>query len=157
MITLVLVRHAKAAPADALHPDDARPLSVEGREQAGRTGEALRGLICGDVQIACSPKPRARETAEIIGAALGSAALPQPREFLSGGHDPDEILGALETHDANALILVGHEPDMGRLLARLLDPAGRASIPFSSAGYAIVQIDALPPRREGKLKAFGSP
>ena len=157
MITLILVRHAKAAPADHLHSDDARPLTVEGRQQAVRTGEVLRTLISGNVQIACSPKLRARETAEVLGIALGSAALPQPRECLSGGRDPDEILSALETRPTNALILVGHEPDMGRLLARLLDPVWRASIPFPSAGYAVVQIDALPPQREGRLQMFGSP
>jgi phosphohistidine phosphatase SixA len=82
---------------------------------------------------------------------------PEPSAYLRGDHEPDEILRALAPVRADCLILVGHEPDMGRLLGRLLDPAWRGAIPFPPAGYACVEVDAIPPAREGRLRAFGSP
>ena len=157
MITLILVRHAKAAPRGWRRPDDERPLTPEGHEQAGRTGEIVRGLVSPDVKVLCSPKRRARETAEIIAAALEPAVRTESRDCLRGDLDPDEILRALGSPSADCLVLVGHEPDMGRLLARLLDPDYQETIPFPPAGYAHVEVDAIPPSREGRLGARGSP
>jgi phosphohistidine phosphatase len=157
MITLVLVRHARAAPRGWRRPDDERPLTPEGHEQATRTGEIVRGLVPPDVKVLCSPKQRARETAEIIASALEPAAQPEPRDCLHGDREPDEILRALSRIRSDCLVLVGHEPDMGRLLARLLDPAWQGTIPFSPAAYAHVEVDTIPPSREGILLAFGSP
>lgn len=156
MITLILVRHALAAPRGLRCSDDERPLTPEGREQAQRTGEALRGLISADVQILCSPKRRAHETAEAVAAGLGPDVRPESWVYLRGDHEPDEILRALAPPRTDCLILVGHEPDMGRLLARLLDPAWRGTIPFPPGGYARVEVDAIPPAREGRLRSFGS-
>jgi phosphohistidine phosphatase len=157
MITLILVRHAKAAPRSRSRPDDVRPLTPEGREQAHRTGEIVRGLVFPGARVLCSPKRRALETAEAIATGLESEARPETRDCLRGDCEPDEILRALASSQSNCLVLVGHEPDMGRLLARLLDPAWRGTIPFPPAGYAHVQVDALPPTREGRLRAFGGP
>ena len=73
MTTIVLIRHA--ATAWSGHRYLGRkdmPLSAEGREAARTMAEGLVATIPAGVRIVASPSSRARETAEIIAAALGS-------------------------------------------------------------------------------------
>jgi len=73
MTTIVLIRHA--ATAWSGHRYLGRkdmPLSAEGREAAGKMAEGLATTVPAGVRIVASPSSRARETAEIIAAALGS-------------------------------------------------------------------------------------
>src|SRR4029078_6905835 len=68
---LWLLRHGEAVPHD-LKPDFDRELTDRGREQARAAGRARKAL---DVEIhVCftSPKVRARETAELACAELGT-------------------------------------------------------------------------------------
>ena len=68
---LYLVRHADATPGN---PDELRPLSDEGREQARELGERMRddGVVP-DV-VLTSPLLRARETGEALARATGSTS-----------------------------------------------------------------------------------
>ncbi len=154
MILIALVRHGRAARPGNDGDDRSRRLTDAGKDEALRTGRYLAGRLPAELDILCSPKARARMTAEILAAELDAPA-PVPFPRLEGGFDADAILSGIARTRSGALLLVGHEPDMGRLLARLLDPASRGSIPFPTAGCAIVSVDALPQRELGRLLAFG--
>lgn len=157
MVNLVLVRHAEAAPVGPGVTDGDRPLTSSGEKAAAATGRCLAGLDLTKPRILCSPKLRALQTARIVAAEM-RAAEPIVAECLSGGYDPDAILSDLAEHGRDgALILVGHEPDMGRLLARLLDPVWGGTIPFPAGGHAWVEVGAVPPARAGRLRGFGDP
>lgn len=121
-MNLILVRHARAEGRDPHHwPDDReRPLTSEG---AGRFRAAARGLARIVPPVAClwaSPYRRAWQTAEILHQEAG---WPEATacSALEPGAGPDAVLARLRAAAASGdVALVGHEPDLGLLLARLL-------------------------------------
>ena len=66
---LLLVRHAEAASGT---PDELRPLTPTGREQARSLGERLRAEGVEPSAILTSPLLRARETGELLARELGA-------------------------------------------------------------------------------------
>lgn len=110
---LYLVRHAEAASGS---PDDLRPLTPAGRDQARALGARLRKEGVRPDAILTSPLLRARETAELLGRELGS--IPEADERLSPGATPaslsDAVAGRGET-----VVAVGHQPDCSRIAAAL--------------------------------------
>ena len=81
---LILVRHAHSDPGD---PDELRPLSTRGREEARALGERL-AVERPDVVVA-SPLLRARETAAAIAKAAGIEV--RIDERLAPGADADDV------------------------------------------------------------------
>jgi phosphohistidine phosphatase len=112
---IYLVRHGDAK---AETEDPARPLSELGRaevEQLGRTA-VTRRVTAGEIRH--SGLLRARQTAEIMAAALRPAGGLRAVDGLLPRDDPD--LAAAECEAAGGpVILVGHLPHLGRLAARL--------------------------------------
>ena len=125
---LVIVRHAEAA---AGHPDELRPLTFAGREQARRLGEQLRADGIAPDAVVCSPLLRARETASALG--LGR---PEVDERLAPGATPDDIRTVADGRGAT-VVVVGHQPDCGRAAAVL---GGGAEPHFPPAGHATVEL-----------------
>lgn len=122
-LELYLLRHADAGDPMAWDgPDDARPLSRKGRRQAERMGEFLAGLGFAPDAIVTSPKVRARETADIVAAALDRPVSSDDR--LAIGLDV-ALLRAIvaELPDARRVILVGHDPDFSDLVETLTGAA----------------------------------
>jgi len=100
-------------------PDDRRPLSAKGRAQAERLGAFLAGVGFAPDAILTSPKLRAAETAEIVGAALHARVSIEPGlASLVSLQELDSILTAA----ANPVrpVLVGHDPDFSDLLGDLV-------------------------------------
>src|SRR6185295_10745717 len=62
-VLVYLCRHAAAAPGD---PDELRPLTPEGTDQARRLGERLAAKEPPPAVVVSSPLVRARRTAELI-------------------------------------------------------------------------------------------
>ena len=128
---LYLVRHAHAAPGE---PDDLRKLTPEGRRDARALGELLAAEgVVPDV-ILSSPLLRARETAEELGLATGVPASADER--LSPGATTADVLGAVEGR-GQTVIVVGHQPDCGRIAAEL---GNGQEPPFPPAGMAAVDL-----------------
>lgn len=98
---LWLLRHAQAADGT---PDDERPLTERGIQEARNAGLAMRAIgIHIDVCLS-SPKLRARQTAELACAALGVEVTAEPR--LAGEpFDAAELTAGL-----GDVLLVGHDP-----------------------------------------------
>ncbi len=70
--TLHLVRHAHAGDPEAWDgPDELRPLSNKGRRQAERLGSFLLRTDIRPDRLISSPKLRALQTAELVGAIPG--------------------------------------------------------------------------------------
>jgi phosphohistidine phosphatase len=109
---LVLVRHAEAAPGE---PDELRSLTTEGREQARRLGDRLRAEGIEPDAVLTSPLLRAKET----GAALGFGE-PEPRPELAPGATTENVRAAVAGR-GEAVVVVGHQPDCGRIAAALGD------------------------------------
>jgi len=125
---LVLVRHAEAAPGS---PDELRTLTAEGREQAQKLGEQLRAEGVVPDAVLTSPLLRARET----GAALGFGA-PEPHDALAPGATEEDVREAV-TGRGGTVIVVGHQPDCGRIAAALGDGTEPA---FPPAGAVVLDL-----------------
>lgn len=125
---VLIVRHAEASPGT---PDDLRPLTPEGREQAKRLGATLRAEGFDADAVLCSPLLRARETARAL--ELGE---PIVDERLAPGASPDDIRTAA-TGRGGTVVVVGHQPDCGRAVAEL---GGRDEPPFPPCAHALVEL-----------------
>jgi phosphohistidine phosphatase len=123
---LVIVRHGEAASG---HPDELRPLTAAGLEQARRLGDELRAH--GVAAVVSSPLRRARETAAAVG--LGE---PDVDERLAPGAEPDDVRAAAAGR-GDTVVVVGHQPDCGRAAAAL---GGGAEPAFPPCGHATVDI-----------------
>jgi len=108
---LYLVRHAEAAPGD---PDELRPLTAEGREQARALGEQLAGDGVRVDALLTSPLLRARETAEELASRLAVQAEADDR--LGPGATLESVRHAVAGR-GDAVLIVGHQPDCGRIAA----------------------------------------
>ena len=135
---LYLLRHADAGDPLAWEgPDAVRPLTKKGRRQAERLGEFLAVAGFAPDAIVASPKVRARETAELVGAALGRLVTVDER--LAWGPDLGEIEGILEAAGhPRRVLLVGHDPALSELLGTLV---GVAEIPLSKGALARVDVE----------------
>ena len=111
---LILWRHADAEEgADDL----ARRLTKKGEADAAAVAKWLRARLPRDFRVASSPAVRAQQTA----AALKAKVATEPA--LAPGASVAAILGVVEKHlldkGQGLVIIVGHQPDLGRTAAQL--------------------------------------
>jgi len=149
---LYFVRHGLAEERGDAWPDDTkRPLSDDG---ISRMRKAARGLerigVSLDV-VLTSPLVRTRQTAEIVAAALD----PRPSIVNIDSLAPDGgyagVIADLEKHARKSRIgLVGHEPMMGELAARLI--GSRHPIEFKKGAVCRIDVEDLPPAGPGQLR-----
>jgi phosphohistidine phosphatase len=110
---LLLVRHAEAAPGS---PDELRELTPAGWERARELGLELAAAGTRPDAILTSPLLRARQTADELARALGLA--PEVDERLAPGAATDDVRQAA-TERGKTVLVVGHQPDLGRIAAEL--------------------------------------
>ena len=143
-VQLHLLRHAHAGdPSGWSGPDDVRPLSAKGEEQAERLGRFLAGVGFRPDVIVSSPKLRAARTAEIVGKALElgirlDERLGQPMDLVA----IEAILFDLD--EPLRPVLVGHDPDFSDLAASLI---GSRTMTMRKGAFA--RIDAPRPLQPG--------
>ena len=125
---LVLIRHADAAPGA---PDELRALTPEGHEQARKLGERLRAEGIVPDAVLSSPLLRARETASDLG--LGE---PDAHDALAPGATADDVRAAVAGR-GETVVVVGHQPDCGRIAAELGDGEEPA---FPPAGVRVLEL-----------------
>jgi phosphohistidine phosphatase len=113
---LWLLRHAEAV--DGI-PDDERPLTEKGIQQATDAGRALQ-LIGASIDVClASPKVRAQQTAQLACAALGVEVETEKR--LSGEpFDLEDVVAG-----RGDVLLVGHDPSFSLLLHDLTGAQAR--------------------------------
>lgn len=118
---VVIVRHGKAERQATSGADADRTLKNRGHRQAAYLAAALAGRADGPVTVISSPFTRARQTAEVLAAALRTPLLFDDR--LESGRAASEAIEAIARHGSAGgfLVLVGHNPqlsDVACLLAR---------------------------------------
>ena len=112
---LILWRHADAEEGER---DLERKLTAKGRKQAARVSAWLTARLPGRYTVLASPARRARETADALGTRYKIV------ERLAPGAAPGDILQACgwPSHKGT-VIVVGHQPDLGRVAASLVSGA----------------------------------
>jgi phosphohistidine phosphatase len=135
---LWLLRHADAEP-HGTRPDAERVLTARGERQAHLAGEAIARAGVDFEAILVSPKARARQTAECAVSHWGESRRAKVREHapLAGGFDLAGAREALSEIDRDGrLLLVGHEPDLSRLVGDLTG----ALVDLKKGGLAVVRL-----------------
>jgi phosphohistidine phosphatase len=173
---LLLLRHGIAEDRSEERPDGLRALTPAGRRRTTAVLERAVALGLAVDRLVSSPLVRARQTAELaLGAGLapslelatalepGADPLPLLARWLAstptavapqppggGRQDGEDLPLAADSPGARplCLALVGHEPDLGDLAARLLGaPSG--SIALRKAGLAVL---VLPRSAQARLE-----
>jgi phosphohistidine phosphatase len=154
---LYLVRHGLAEDRGDAWPDDTkRPLTSEGLSRMRKAARGLAGLGVGLDVVLTSPLVRARQTAEILAAAMDPRPPLATVDSLAPEGSYATLLADLEKHARKTRIaLVGHEPGIGELAARLI--GSRHSIEFKKGAVCRVDVDDIPPSGPGDLRWLLTP
>ena len=149
---LYLVRHAIAEERGDKWPDDSkRPLTTDGMSRMKKAARGLERLGVRIDVVLSSPLVRARQTAEILAAELNPHPPIVNVESLSPDGAPAAVAADLEKHARKTRVaLVGHEPAIGELAARLI--GSRHAIEFKKGAIARIDVDELPPAGPGDLR-----
>ncbi len=109
---LILWRNGEAEE----HEDDLRRrLSTKGRKQVARAAEWLLLRLPARFTLIASPALRAHQTAQALGTPI------KVERSLAPGAAPQAIIAAAGWPQAKgAVVMVAHQPDLGRALAHLV-------------------------------------
>ncbi len=165
MRRLLLLRHAKAQPADGAG-DRERPLSRRGRRAAPLVATYLGGEGLRPDLALVSPARRARETWDLARARIGDVPTRlEPRLYEATPVRLLTVIGEVEVF-VRTLLLVGHNPsfeDLARQLAGDGDRDGLAGMArkYPTAGLAVIDFSvetwAEAASSTGRLERFATP
>jgi phosphohistidine phosphatase len=109
---LILWRHAEAEDGSN---DLARELTAKGRKQAVAVGAWLDTRLAKEARVLVSPAARAQQTAAGLGRRFETVDVIRP------GADPADLMHAVSwPESAGTVLVVGHQPTLGRVAAMLL-------------------------------------
>jgi len=141
---LLILRHGRAVElgTEGITRDEDRFLTSEGEVEVAAVGHALRRADAVPERVLSSPLLRARQTTERVLGALGSDAPIELRPELKPGATPMGIMALIASHgrDAKRVLIVGHQPDLGRFVGTLLGQE-RLDIRIAPGGLARVDIE----------------
>jgi phosphohistidine phosphatase len=152
-IELYLVRHAIAAERGPDYPDDRkRPLTSEGIARFQQAVDGLKRLDCAIDLVLTSPLVRAAHTAELLVAGLARKPRVERLDALAPNGRLNAVLESIATFSKRYqhIALVGHEPGLGELAARLLQ--ARGGIHFKKGAVCCIELQGTMPTGPGVLR-----
>ena len=157
VLELYLIRHGIAAERGDDYPDDSkRPLTNDGISSLRKEVEALENLDVAFDHIITSPLVRTKQTAEIFAQHLPSKPSMSTSDSLAPAGSPAGVVQDVVKHARKGRIaLVGHEPNLGELAARLI--GAKTPIEFKKGGICRIDFEVLPPKGTGQLRWFVTP
>ena len=116
MKELIIFRHAKTLADSESGRDFDRELKQRGRSDSLAQADWMREAGLRPQRILCSTAARARQTAQIACPHLGID--PRHIEYLDSLYlaGTGDLVRALEQHDADSIMLVGHNPGLAYLV-----------------------------------------
>lgn len=151
-LELYLIRHGIAADRGEDYPDDSkRPLTSEGIAALRKEAKALVHLGIGFDQIVASPLVRTKQTADVFAHILPSRPPVALSDSLAPAGTPAAVFQELARHMRKERIaLVGHEPNIGELAARLI--GARVPLAFKKGAICRIDFEVFPPKGAGQLR-----
>ncbi len=114
-MNLILWRHAEAEIQRPGQDDMERELTAKGRRQALRVAKWLEARLPASTRILVSPAARTQQTVEPLGRPFATVAM------LAPDRGADELLQAAGwPGSGDTVLVVGHQPTLGLVAARLL-------------------------------------
>ncbi|HEV2690205.1 MAG TPA: phosphohistidine phosphatase SixA, partial [Bryobacteraceae bacterium] len=149
---LCMMRHGSASPrGTAGVTDDAkRALTPEGKKKMEDIARGLTRLGVKLDWIVTSPLVRAVETAEIVADSCPIKVPLDITDTLSPSGSPEGLLEFLaKSPHRKRVLVVGHEPDLSELAARLIGAGRDAHLSFKKGGCCLISFDEFPPKSPG--------
>lgn len=143
---LYLMQHGSSLPAEL---DPERPLSPVGHDCVVKSAQAMRRMGLDFDAILVSSRTRSRQTGAIVAKTL---RLPETRihelEAISANAPAEHTLDVLRTFaDREAVLVVGHLPNLANLAALLVTPCGALSLRFDNACLTRIDLEDPEPAR----------
>jgi phosphohistidine phosphatase len=154
--SLYLMRHGIAVERGSsdFSDDAARPLTPKGKKKLEEIAAGLIRIGFAVDWILTSPLVRAEETAKIVADSLASKVPLDVCDALKPGGSHADLKAFLGDHPGrNSVLLVGHEPDLSTLAARLIGAGRHANLAFKKGGCCLIEwpdpsADRMPDRME---------
>lgn len=160
-MNLYLFRHGIAVDRGlpGYTDDSQRPLTPKGAARIHRIGQATKRLGMKFDLILSSPYLRTHQTAQVVASLHGIEEKLFLTENLAPMNSPSGLIGEIQELYASALsiLLVGHEPYLGKLASMLLAGDNKTAIAFKKGGLCKVSIDELKYGRCATLEWLATP
>jgi|SRR6185295_9225236 phosphohistidine phosphatase len=152
---LYLIRHGLAQQLGLKNDftDERRTLTAEGRDRMREVSRGLRKLGVQLDLLITSPLVRAVETAELVAEALAlnKKEIIQTAGLAPGG-SADELFSEIKSYTGvESAGLVGHEPYLGELAARMVQSTGHLAISLRKGGVCCINVVETVPSFRGEL------
>jgi len=154
-----LIRHAIAHERNRLRwPNDGlRPLTTAGIKKFRKAAIGLTRCLPKRIVLLTSPFVRARETASILAEALGSAKPVECGE-LTSGEPPHLCFALLRKRKEDAVVLIGHEPNLSEFVAvALAGDRAKMKLEFKKGGAACLEFGSRVEPGRARLKWLLTP
>ncbi len=151
---LYIMRHGSAVTRGSagFADDSKRPLTPEGKEKMKKIAQGLLRMGFDVDWIVSSPLVRSVETAEILVDALGGRVPLDFSDALAPGGSTEELIRFLaKHHNRKRVLVVGHEPDLSTMAARLIGAGRHANLGFKKGGCCLITFSEFPPKSPGQL------
>ena len=155
-MNLYLLRHAEAVRREEFIRDQDRPLTSDGFKKMKISAVGMRALKMKVDLVLSSPLVRARQTAQIAATALNVKNKITLSKNLVPDADPETSIAELTKKYSSLknILLVGHEPQLGRLASLLLTGTADLPVIFRKGGLMGLKLDRTPCKRGAALKWF---
>ena len=141
---LYLLRHADAgeASAEGYTTDATRSLTPKGIKRTRQLANSLRQMEITFDAVLSSPLIRAQQTAEIVARSLGlEKKLRHCSQLAPDGALTDAIaLVASTALKANSILLVGHEPNLSRMISLLCTGGTNLGLTLKKGGLCRLEL-----------------
>jgi len=153
---LYIVRHALAEPLGKGNEfsDEKRALTDDGRKRMREVVKGLKKLGVELDLILTSPLTRAIETAEILAGSKGINRNEIKQTLsLAPGAPSEQLCAEIKSQGpAESIAIVGHQPDLGNLISRLVQNAeGVVSVELKKGSICCINLTETIPSLRGDL------
>ena len=135
--------------------DSERPLTKEGEEKMHQIADAMLGMGLQFDLILSSPYVRAKQTAQIVAGELDEEVT--STDFLIPDANGLELIAEINDEKPQRVLLVGHEPDLSRLISILVTGGSDATIELKKGGLCKLTSDKLTFGRSATLNWLLTP
>ena len=158
-LRVVLFRHGPASKRDVARwpDDDARPLTPRGETRTRAAAAGVAALTGRARAIWASPLVRAAGTAALLREAYHEPRVHVVEALMPRGSWREIIERLQQSRGAGGvLVLVGHEPDLGKLAGSLVFGAPRA-LPLKKAGACAIDFEGPVEAGKGQIAWLMTP
>jgi len=136
---LYLMQHGRPV---AKEENPERPLTSQGIDDVKKMAEFLEKYGVRVSRVLHSGKTRAKQTAEIIISRLNPGEEPIEQQGLSPMDDAKNIFEQINKVDEEDMMIVGHQPHLGRLISLLIVGSESVSVvAFQQGGVVCLSRD----------------